>query len=58
MAVCKCTGNEILAETYFSALCLNHQYPQNSVAAKYKCFTVVFVRIFGACNYIVFFGNY
>ena len=41
LCVFKCTENQILADLYFSALCINRQYCQNLVTAKCKCFTVV-----------------
>ena len=35
LGIYKYIKNQILADLYFSALCLNSQYRQNSVTAKY-----------------------
>ena len=39
LAVCKCIENEILAGLYFSSRCLNRQYRQISVTAKYMFYS-------------------
>ena len=40
LCICKCTKNQIVVNLNFSAVCINSEYRQNLVTAKYKCFTV------------------
>ena len=50
---CKCTEKQILADIYFSTLCLNCQYRQDSVTTKYECFTVMKSDSFVSYNFLI-----